>query len=799
MQLVHSWLREWVHALPEPSALASRLTLAGHAVDAVTPLRADFHGVVVARVESVQAHPDAARLSVCRVAAAGASQQVVCGAPNVRAGMLAAWAPPGARLPGGRHVEHARLRGVDSAGMLLSAAELGAGDDAAGLLELDGVHAAADLAAALALPDHTYELDLTPNRGDCLSVRGLAREVAALLGASCVPPAMPAVAAGIADVFPVRVEAPAACPRYLGRVLRGADLSRPSPLWLRERLRRAGLRPIDAVVDVTNYVMLELGQPLHAFDLRALRGGIVVRLAAAGERLRLLDGRDVALRPDTLVIADADGPVAMAGIMGGDRSGIDRATTRDVFLESAFFTPAAIAGRPRGYGMNTDASQRYERGVDPALPALAIERATALLLGIVGGAAGPVVDTTTAACLPAARLVALRRERLARLAGCTFADEEVTGALSRLGLEVSARADGSGWLTRVPSHRFDLGIEEDLVEEVLRLHGFDRVPDAMPVTAMDLATPPDGEAPLARLRERLRARGYHEAITYSFIDAASQDLFDPGVAPVALDNPLSAEMAVMRTSLLPGLVQAVVTNLNRQQPRVRLFECGRCFVPQAGGGVRQVMRLGGVVAGSRHPEGWASARAGADFFDVKGDVESLLDAALAARFGFVAATRPALHPGQCARVALAREGEGGDATAIGWVGTLHPALAERLGIDVPVAAFELDLDALAPAPVPRFVPISAFPAVRRDLALLVGREVPAATIEATVRDACGELLTELTVFDVYAGEGIDSTMKSVALGLTLQHRSRTLDERIVGDAVGAVLKALQDRVGAVQR
>ena len=791
MKFSERWLREWVATDVDAAKLCEQLTNAGLEVDGTSPAAPAFDGVVVGAVLAAREHPDAERLKVCEVSDGAGTFQVVCGAPNARVGLKAPFARVGATLPDGA-ITLANLRGVESAGMLCSAAELGLGDAADGLLELpDGLAAGADLRHALALDDRCIELDLTPNRGDCLSLRGIAREVAALNGVSATPPDCEPVPATIADRLPIDIDAPAGCPRYLGRIIHGVDLTRPTPLWMSERLRRSGLRSIDVAVDVTNYVLLELGQPLHAFDLGQLRRGIVVRMAYTGERLTLLDGREVALDEDTLTIADGAGAVAMAGIMGGERSAVTSAT-RDIFLECAYFTPLAIGGTARRYGLQTDASQRYERGVDPALQAAAIERATRLLLDVAGGAPGPVVEANSAAHLPRPAEVTLRRQRLDALVGEAIPEQEVDRIFERL--EFSPRKVGEGeslaWQVTAPSHRFDIAIEEDLVEEVCRVYGYNRIGARASAWAMPLPAVPRQRVPAAVLADTLAALGYREAITYSFVDPSLASLLDPAKAAPRIANPMSQDRSVLRPSLLPGLVQALQANLARQQPRVRLFEVGQCFTAGPADDPEGAVSewVGGIAGGTRWPESWAAAAAAVDFFDVKGDVERLLEIG-GRQASFEAVEDPALHPGQAAQVFIGGE-------AIGRLGQLHPELERHLQLSAPAFVFELRVDALLQATPRRHRPVSRFPRVRRDLSLVLPASVQAAAVQATVRDVLGDALAECVLFDVYRGEGIERGEKSLAIGLTFESASRTLADDDVNRSIDALLACLKKDLGA---
>lgn len=781
------WLREWAPVAVDSEALHEQLTNAGFTVDGADPVAPGVSGVVVGRIASVGPHPDADRLVVCEVDAGGAGPaRVVCGAPNARPGLRAPLASPGATLADGTSVRAARVRGVDSEGMLCSAAELGLGTDADGLLELDDGHEAGrDLRAALGLDDTVLDIDLTPNRGDALSVRGLAREIGVINDAPLNVPAIAPVLAASEIEFPIRLDNPAGCPRYLGRVIEGVDLSRRAPLWMRERLRRSGLRSIDPVVDVTNYVMLELGQPMHAFDWRRLRGGIVVRDAGEGETITLIDGSEAELDPSVLVIADADGAVAMAGVMGGARTAVGAGTT-DVFLECAFFAPMAVMGTARRHGMHTDAAQRYERGVDFRLQRDAVERATALLLDITGGTPGPVTDATSEAHLPTPNRVTLRRNRLDMLVGEPVPPEVPASIFERLGF--APRTEGEGddlaWSVTAPSHRFDIALEEDLVEEVLRLYGYNTVESHPPTLAQPLGQATRRRLPTARIANLLVDLGYSEAITYSFIDPAHAEIFQPGGKPVRVVNAVSSEHSVMRTTLLPGLVGALANNLARRAPRVRLFEIGRCFLP----GEEQPILCGGVAYGAREEESWTEDGSAVDFFDIKGDVERLL-APGGRRASFIRDDDPALHPGQRALALL-------DGEPVGRFGRLHPEVERALDLPGAVFVFELTLEALLGRRPRRNAGVSRFPSVRRDLALLVRRDVPASRVEEVARKTLGERLRNFRLFDVYVGEGIDSNEKSLAVGLTFQDPSRTLEDREVSGEVDRVVAAMASELGA---
>jgi phenylalanyl-tRNA synthetase beta chain len=791
MKFSEQWLRSWVSPQVSRDDLVARLSMAGLEVDSVSLAAGVFSGVVVGEVLSAEQHPDADKLRVCQVSSGTETFQVVCGAPNVRPGLKIPFAMIGAELPGDFKIKKAKLRGVESNGMLCSASELQISEDNDGLMELPAdAPVGQDIRVYLDLDDASIEVDLTPNRGDCLSLAGLAREVGALYAAPVTRPVIEAVASSHDEVRPVEVLAPQACPRYLGRVVRNVDLSKPTPLWMVERLRRADVRSIDAAVDITNYVMLELGQPMHAFDLAEINGGIRVRMAEEGEKLVLLDGQEVSLRSDTLVIADHGRALAIAGVMGGEHSGVND-KTRDLFLESAFFDTIAIAGKARSYGLHTDASHRFERGVDWQLAREAMERATALLLEIVGGEAGAIIETVNQQHLPNVAPITLRAERVEQMLGLKMDQVEIVRLLAALGLDI--RADGEGqWQVGVPSHRFDISLEVDLIEELARLYGYNRLPVRYPQARLAPQTKAEAAIELPALRRLLVARGYQEAITYSFIDPKLFELFNPGVAPLMLANPISADMAAMRSSLWPGLIKALEHNLNRQQSRVRLFESGLRFVGQLEG-LKQEPMLAGVICGGRLPECWAHARDDVDFFDVKADVEALLASAGASdSFAFVPGEHAALHPGQTARIER-------DGRLVGFLGAIHPELSKALGLDQAVFMFELVLGEITQGVMPKFQELSKFPEVRRDLALLVDRDVPAQDLLGSIRDMAGEWLTDLKLFDVYHGKGIDPDRKSLAVGLTWQHPSRTLNDDEVSATTQNILTSLEQRFNATLR
>jgi phenylalanyl-tRNA synthetase beta chain len=790
MRFSEAWLREWVDPPIGTEALAAQLSMSGLEVDAVEPVAPPFSGVVVGHVQSAEPHPNADKLRLCTVdAGQDAPLQIICGAANVAAGMRVPVAMIGAELPGGFKIKRAKLRGVESAGMICSSAELGLAETSSGIMPLPaGAPVGADLRDFLALDDHAIELDLTPDRADCLSIAGVARDIGVLNRVPVTGPNVAEVPPGNDERWPVELIADDACPRYACRVVRSINPAAETPLWMRERLRRSGLRPISPVVDVTNYVLLELGQPLHAFDLGKLDGAITVRMAADGEPLKLLNGDDIKLREDTLVIADAHRPVALAGIMGGAETGVEPDTT-DILLESALFAPTAISGKARSYGLHTDSSHRFERGVDPALQARAIERATGLLLEIVGGTPGPVVDIQVEQKLPRPPVLALRRRRIGQVLGIEADDAAVEDILTRLGMRLAPADDG--WLVSPPSSRFDCLLEVDLIAEIGRIHGYDNIPITHARSAATTRAPLETAFDLERARRTLVARGWHEIVTYSFVNPELQAEIEPEAPALALSNPISAELGVMRTGLWPGLIQAARQNLARQQPRVRLFESGLRFRLDEAGRLHQEEMLAGLAAGTALPEQWGESSRQLDFYDIKADVEAILAlTGCSDAYSLAPARHAALHPGQTAEIVR-------DSDTVGRIGRLHPGLAKRFDITTTGCyLFELALDGLADGRKPSFEPLSKFPSIRRDIAIVVDADVPYADVANSVRAGAGDLLRELILFDRYQGDNIEEGRKSLALGLILQASSQTLTDTEVADLMERVLMRLADDVHA---
>lgn len=784
MKVSERWLRELANPPGDTAELVHQLTMQGLEVEGVEPAAPALAHVVVGRVTAVAVHPDADRLRVCQVDVGTASVQIVCGAANVCAGGHYPVALPGATLPGGMTIKKARLRGVESSGMLCAAAELGltdidADEAAPGLLELDAAAVpGTPIVAALALDDQILDLKITPNRADCFSMLGVARDLAATAHLGFAGLEVPAVPPADAALFPVRIDDPAGCPTLAVRSLRGLRTGLRSPLWLRDRLRRSGIRPIHPVVDVTNLVMLETGQPLHAYDLDRLAAPLTVRRAAAGEELQLLTGPVVTLDENFLVIADAEGAVGIAGIMGGKRTAVSADTT-NVLLESAHFSPAVIVGRARRLGLQTDAATRFERGVDPSAQVRALERATALLQAIVGGVAGTcsVTGPGVAAHAP----VELRRTRLEQVLGHHVPAAEVSGILGRLQL-AHITVDG-GWSVTPPAFRFDIDSEIDLIEEVARVYGYDRIPASVGQQPTRLGEAPGGTAHLDQVRSALVQRGYQEAMTYSFVASETDQLFAGGSAGMTLLNPLSTELGVLRQSLWPGLVQSLLHNLARQQRRIRLFESGIRFKPTAAG-LEEESMVAGLVAGPVNPEQWGEESRPADFFDVRADIEAVLaTVAPSMPCSWEAGQHPALHPGQC--VQLRRDGQ-----HLGWLGALHPTLVQKFDLDHAPLLFELDSVSLLKSRPGRYTGLSRYPTVRRDIAIVVGADTPVGRLVNVVQDAGGSRLIDVVVFDIFSGKHVEAGQKSVALGLILQETSRTLTDADADEIVGGVVQRL---------
>ncbi|VAW97967.1 Phenylalanyl-tRNA synthetase beta chain [hydrothermal vent metagenome] len=796
MKFSEQWLREWVNPDIDTATLQEQLTMAGLEVDGCEPVAGTFTNVVVAEVLEVTKHPDADKLNVCKVNTGEAEPlQIVCGAANVRVGLKVPAALVGAKLPGDFKIKKSKLRGVPSHGMLCSTKELGLEDQADGLMELpDDAPVGIAIEDYLKLDDVSIELDLTPNRGDCLSIAGIAREVGVLNDKQVNEIKIEPVKVSIKDTFKVMVKAEQACPHYVGRVIKNVNPSATTPLWMQEKLRRSGHRSLEPLVDVTNYVLLELGQPMHAFDLDKLSKEIVVREAKKKEEIELLDGQQIKLTEGSLLITDASGPVALAGIMGGASTAVSD-DTKNIFLESAFFTPIKLAGQARGYGLHTDSSHRFERGVSFELQVGAIERATALLLEIVGGEAGPITEVVSKKDTPSRKSVKLRLERLSRVLGVSFEAVFVETCLSNLGMRF--KTTPNGWEVTPPAARFDIEIEEDLIEEIGRIYGYDNIPRTRPASIIKMSPVAETQVGLDLVRQTLVDRGFYEAITYSFIDPSLQAIVDPESDAIALANPISADMSVMRTNLWVGLLDSLQYNLNRQQNRLCLFECGLKFLRQDNE-IKQKLVVAGVLSGDVYPEQWAVSNRKVDFFDTKGHVEALLGlTGKELEFTFKVDSHPALHPGQSAAIYLAEGDE--NQQPIGWIGALHPELNKKLDVPSSTYVFELDASIFEQGSIPAYAAVSKYPAIRRDLAIIVDKNISAQKVMDTIHAACTDIVQDLELFDVYEGEGVDSGRKSLGLGLTLQHLSRTLTDTDVDSEIQNVISTLNDKLGATLR
>ncbi|RMH37970.1 MAG: phenylalanine--tRNA ligase subunit beta [Gammaproteobacteria bacterium] len=788
MKVPYSWLQAWTGIEKNSQEIADQLTMAGLEVDAIEPVAPPFQNVVVAQVVDCRPHPDADKLKLCQVSDGAETWPIVCGAPNVTAGLKVPLAKIGATLPGGLKIKKAKLRGQLSMGMLCSAKELGLSEDGAGLMELPpDAPVGEDLRRYLLLDDEVIDIDLTPNRGDCLGIRGIAREVAALNSIVFRDLEVPPVTPVIDDRRTVEIKATEGCGRYLGRIVRGIDSSATTPIWMVERLRRAGIRAIHPVVDVTNYVLIELGHPMHGFDLAEIEGGIQVRWAASGEKLVLLDGREIELAEDCLLIADERKPLALAGIMGGEHSGVSDQTS-DVFLESAWFHPLAITGRARRFGLHTDASHRYERGVDPELQRTAMERATQLLVEIAGGQPGPIVEAVVESCLPKREPILLRHGQIGRSLGIAPDQAQVENILERLGMNIN-RVDQSSWRVTPPSYRFDIAIEADLVEEIARLYGYNNIPEQPPLAALHIVAEPEANVSRETFKQILISRGLTEVITYAFVDRERERCISPNQEPKALLNPISSDLAVMRTSLWQGLLNTVSHNLRHRIDRIRIFETGLVFLNE-GDDWRQVPKLAFALVGTRLPEP-LYAKEKVDFFDGKGLVETLFSA-IGKQPRFSADVHPALHPGRTARITV-------DGQPVGWLGEAHPNILREFGIKTSVILAELDEAALRQRTIPEAPELGKFPNSQRDLAIVVDESVSAQAILDSVRASGAEYLLDVQIFDIYRGKGIDFGRKSVALGLTFGVPSRTLNDTEVNEQISHVLAKLENDFNAKLR
>jgi len=791
MKISENWLRTWVNPAIDSEKLSDQLTMLGLEVDDLSPAAKPFTGVVVGEVLTVEQHPDADRLRVTTVnIGSGEPLQIVCGAPNVRAGMKAPVATIGAVLPGDFKIKKGKLRGVESQGMLCGASEIDLEDKIDGLLELPAdAPVGVNVREYLDLDDNVIDISITPNRGDCFSIRGIAREIGVINQLPVTAPEIKEVAATLADEKKVVVETEG-CARYLGRVIKNVNTKAPTPEWMERALVRAGIRQHSILVDITNYVLMELGQPLHAFDGGKVQGSVHVRQAKAGEKLVLLNEQEVELQDDVMVIADDEKALAIAGIMGGLSSSVTDETT-EIFLESAFFAPLHIAGRARRFGLHTDASQRYERGVDFELPMIAMHRASQLIAELAGGEFGPIIVAEKSELLPKREAIELEQAQVDQLLGYTVESDFITDALTRLGCEVTVKAEGQ-WSVVPPSHRYDMAIYQDLIEEVARIHGYDNIQISLPVIDVKLAKYED-QFELTQLRQTAVTLGYQEAISFSFADLKLEKQLNSAVNPLALANPISSDLAVMRSTLLSSLIPCVQYNVNRQQNRVRFFELGLRFDYQNAASIhdlKQIPTFALIATGSRTPETWHGKAQPMDFFDFKGDIEEIL-AAARLNVEYVRSERSWLHPGQSAEILV-------NGQSIGYLGRLHPSLEDELDLATTWVA-ELDQSAVLQTYVSNFTELSRFPSVRRDIALLISDKINVSEIQGLIEKTGGELLDSTWLFDVYTGQGVEEGKRSLAFALLWQHPSRTLEDAEIKSGMDNILQVLENTYQATLR
>ncbi|MGN0936594.1 phenylalanine--tRNA ligase subunit beta [Acinetobacter amyesii] len=791
MKISENWLRTWVNPAIDSDTLSDQLTMLGLEVDDLSPAAKPFTGVVVGEVLTVVQHPDADRLRVTTVnIGSGEPLQIVCGAPNVRAGMKAPVATIGAVLPGDFKIKKGKLRGVESQGMLCGASEIDLEDKIDGLLELPAdAPVGTNIREYLSLDDHVIDISITPNRGDCFSIRGIAREIGVINQLPVTAPVITEVAATISDEKNVVVSTDG-CPRYLGRVIKNVNTKAPTPEWMERALARAGIRQHSILVDITNYVLMELGQPLHAFDGGKVEGSVRVRQATAAEKLTLLNEQEVELSENVMVIADDQKALAIAGIMGGLSSAVSDDTI-EIFLESAFFDQLYIAGRARSFGLHTDASQRYERGVDFELPMTAMHRASQLIADLAGGEFGPITVAEKVELLPKREAIELNQAQVDQLLGYKVESAFITDALTRLGCNVTVKAEGE-WTVVPPSHRFDMAIYQDLIEEVARIHGYDNIQISLPVIDVKLAKYQD-QFELVQLRQTAVALGYQEAISFSFADAKLEKQLNPQVQPLALANPISSDLAVMRSTLLSSLIPCVQYNVNRQQNRVRFYELGLRFDYQGANSIhdlKQIPTFALVATGSRTTESWHGKAQPMDFFDFKGDVEEILNSARL-NVEYVRSERTWLHPGQSAEILV-------NSQSIGYFGRLHPSLEDELDLATTWVA-ELDQSAVLQTYVSNFTELSRFPSVRRDIALLISDKINVSEIQQLIEKTGGELLDAVWLFDVYTGQGVEEGKRSLAFAIQWQHPTRTLEDAEIKTGMDNILQVLENTYQATLR
>lgn len=791
MKISENWLRTWVNPAIDSDTLSDQLTMLGLEVDELAPVAKPFTGVVVGEVLTVEQHPDADRLRVTTVnIGSGEPLQIVCGAPNVRVGMKAPVATIGAVLPGDFKIKKGKLRGVESQGMLCGASEIDLEDKIDGLLELPAdAPVGVNIREYLKLDDNVIDISITPNRGDCFSIRGIAREIAVINQLQMNEPEIKSVDATITDEKKVVISTDGA-PRYLGRVVKNVNVKAATPEWMEQALACSGIRTHSILVDVTNYVLMELGQPMHAFDLAKIEGTVHVRQAKSQEKLQLLNDQEVELQEDIMVIADDQKALAIAGIMGGLASSVTD-DTADIFLESAFFAPLAIAGRARRFGLHTDSSQRYERGVDFELPLIAMNRASQLIQALAGGEFGPITVAEKTDLLPTREAIELKQAQVDQLLGYQVAADFITDALTRLGCKVTVKAEGE-WSVVPPSHRYDMAIYQDLIEEVARIDGYDNIQISLPSMDVQLAKYQD-RFEIAQLRQTVVTLGYQEAISFSFADAKLEKQLNPQVNPLMLANPISSDLAAMRSTLLSSLIPCVQYNLNRQQSRVRFFELGLRFDYQNAASIqdlKQIPTLALIAVGSREPESWHAKPQPMDFFDFKGEVEEVL-AAGRVKVEYVRSERAWLHPGQSAEILV-------DGKSIGYLGRLHPSLENELDLSTTWVA-ELDQTAVLQSYVSNFTELSRFPSVRRDIALLISDNINVRDIQQLIEKTGGELLDSTWLFDVYTGQGVEEGKRSLAFALLWQHPSRTLEDAEIKSGMDNIIQVLENTYQATLR
>jgi len=787
MNISTTWLREWVNPDVSDEVLAEKLTMAGLEVDGIAPVAPSFDGVVVGQVVSCEKHPNADKLSLCQVNIGQSDNlQIICGAPNVKQALKVVVATVGSKLPNGLKIKKATLRGVESCGMLCSEAELGISDSHEGIMELSSDAALGEsVRIHLDLDDQIIELDITPNRGDCFSVLGVAREVCASYDLTMPSPTYKAEEKGSTD-FATKVSNTKACPKYLTRVIKGINNTIETPQWMVQKLKRASQQIHSPVVDITNYVLLELGQPMHAFDLQKISGGIDVRLAKKGEKLELLNEQTISLREDTLVIADENSAIAMAGVMGGMSTATQRESS-EILLESAFFEPVSMAGVARSYGLHTESSLRFERGVDFNLAHLALERATELVLAICGGEASQINECIDNTQLPDIKPIKITQEKISKVLGFELEPNWIEAKFESLNFDIVEKTDNS-WTIVPPSFRFDIRIVADLIEELARLYGYDRLPVKSLTLDANITSASQASVDAYDIAQALVNRGYQEVITYSFISAEYQELIDPRAKKITLNNPISEDMSVMRSCLWPGLLQTIESNQRRGHHNARFFESGLCFAGISA--ADQVQKIAGAICGDRHGAQWASESKILDFFDAKADVESLLSLR-AQEVTFEVSEHPALQAGQAAKIVK-------NGNIIGYLGALSPIIQKKLSLPK-VYLFELVQAECQQGEIASYRDFSSFQASQRDIALVLNKEIQASDLITAIKNLKQEHLIDVGIFDVYEGEHIESGKKSIALNLSYQSNEATLTDEQLNHNVDKILSHLLTEFSAQLR